>query len=270
CLSLSPHPLNALQIGQPQGKLAIVGTGPGSAEWMSPQVKAILDAATDLVGYTPYLDLIGSLAEGKLRHDSDNREEEARARMALDLAAEGRSVVVVSSGDPGIYAMATAIFEVIDRNAKPEWDSIDIRVAPGISAMQAAAALIGAPIGHDFCAISLSDILKPWSIVAERIAAAVTADFVIAFYNPISSRRTWQLPAAIELLSQGRSPDTPVVLARNVGRPEQSVKVVALRDFTPDLADMRTVILIGSSKTRTIVRGDRTWVYTPRRYRDGG
>jgi cobalt-precorrin 5A hydrolase / precorrin-3B C17-methyltransferase len=265
-LAIAPHPIDATQIGQPQGKLAIVGTGPGGLKWMSPEVKDILHAATDLVGYTTYLNLIGSLADGKQRHDSDNREEEARARLALDLAAEGRSVVVVSSGDPGIYAMATAIFEVFDREAKPEWNSIDIRVSPGISAMQAAAALIGAPIGHDFCAISLSDILKPWSMVAQRITAAVSADFVIAFYNPISSQRTWQLSAAIDLLREQRSPDTPVVLARNVGRPGQSVKAITLKDFTPDLADMRTVILIGSSKTRTIQRGNNTWVYTPRRY----
>jgi cobalt-precorrin 5A hydrolase/precorrin-3B C17-methyltransferase len=265
-LAIAPHPINPTQIGQPQGKLAIVGTGPGSPDWMSPEVKEILHAATDLVGYTTYLNLIGSLADGKQRHDSDNRQEESRARLALDLAAEGRSVAVISSGDPGIYAMATAIFEVFDREAKPEWNTIDLRVSPGISAMQAAAALIGAPIGHDFCAISLSDILKPWSMIAQRITAAVTADFVIAFYNPISSQRTWQLSQAIDLLKEQRSPDTPVVLARNVGRPGQTVRAIALKEFTPDLADMRTVILIGSSKTRTIQRNNNTWVYTPRRY----
>ncbi len=265
-LTIAPHAIDATQIGQPQGKLAIVGTGPGDSKWMSPEVKEILHAATDLVGYTTYLNLIGSLADGKQRHDSDNREEESRARLALDLAAAGRSVAVISSGDPGIYAMATAIFEVFDREAKPEWNHIDIRVSPGISAMQAAAALIGAPIGHDFCAISLSDILKPWSTIAQRITAAVMADFVIAFYNPISSQRTWQLSAAIDLLKEQRSPDTPVVLARNVGRPKQAVRAITLQEFTPDLADMRTVILIGSSKTRMIQKGDNTWVYTPRRY----
>ncbi|KAM3090604.1 precorrin-3B C(17)-methyltransferase [Phormidesmis sp. 146-35] len=265
-LAIAPHPVDATQIGRPQGKLAIVGTGPGGPDWMSPEVREILHAATDLVGYTTYLNLIGSLADGKQRHDSDNREEESRARLSLDLAAEGRSVAVISSGDPGIYAMATAIFEVFDREAKPEWNTIDLRVSPGISAMQAAAALIGAPIGHDFCAISLSDILKPWSMIAQRITAAVTADFVIAFYNPISSQRTWQLSEAIARLKEQRSPDTPVVLARNVGRPGQAVRAITLKEFTPDLADMRTVILIGSSKTRTIQRNNNTWVYTPRRY----
>ena len=179
---------------------------------MSPQVKEILKSATDLVGYKTYLDLVGSLADGKRRHESDNREEIARATMALDLAAAGRYVAVVSSGDPGIYAMAAAVFEVLDHHPQPEWHSIDIHVAPGISAMQAAAAAIGAPLGHDFCAISLSDILKPWSIIEQRIAAAAQADFVIAFYNPVSKERTWQLTEARNILLQYRTPDTPVVL----------------------------------------------------------
>ena len=249
-----------------QGKLAIVGIGPGAAEWMSPEVKALLQAATDLVGYKTYLDLVGTFAQGK-RHESDNRVEIDRARHALDLAAEGRSVVVVSSGDPGIYAMATAVFEVIDREANPTWKSLDIHVAPGISAMQAAAAAIGAPLGHDFCAISLSDILKPWSVIAQRIAAAAQADFVMAFYNPVSKQRTWQLDKAKEILLQWRSPETPVVLARNLGRSGQSVTVKNLADLSPTDADMRTVILIGSSQTRTIPRSDGSvWVYTPRSY----
>ena len=265
-ISLSPHPIDPNKIGQPQGRLSIIGTGPGAAQWMSPEVKEILQSATDLVGYKTYLDLVDSLSKGKQRHESDNREELARARMALDLAAEGRSVVVVSSGDPGIYAMAAAVFEVIDCEAKPEWNSIDIRVAPGISAMQAAAAAIGAPLGHDFCAISLSDILKPWSTIEQRIAAAAQADFVIAFYNPVSKQRTQQLAEAKEILLKWRSPDTPVVLARNLGRPGQAVQVLTLGQLTSEHADMRTVILVGSSKTRTIQRCDREWVYTPRKY----
>lgn len=250
-----------------QGKLAIVGTGPGAAEWMSPEVKALLQAATDLVGYKTYLDLVGAFAHGK-RHESDNRVELDRARHALALAAEGRSVVVVSSGDPGIYAMAAAVFEVIDREA-PAWQSLEIHVAPGISAMQAAAAAIGAPLGHDFCAISLSDILKPWSVIAQRITAAAQADFVLAFYNPVSKQRTWQLDKAKELLLQCRSPTTPVVLARNLGRSGQSVHVKSLADLAPTDADMRTVILIGSSQTRTIARSNGSvWVYTPRQYQE--
>ncbi|GAX37536.1 precorrin-3B C(17)-methyltransferase [Nodularia sp. NIES-3585] len=266
-LAIAPTPIDPNTIGQAQGRLAIIGTGPGGSKWMSPEVTEILKSATDLVGYKTYINLIGSLADGKRRHESDNREEIARATMALDLAAEGRYVAVVSSGDPGIYAMAAAVFEVCDRNPKPEWESIDIHVAPGISAMQAAAAAIGAPLGHDFCAISLSDILKPWSIIEQRIAAAAEADFAIAFYNPVSKERTWQLAAAQNILLQYRTPDTPVVLARNLGRPGQMVKVIKLDQLTPDSADMRTVILVGSSQTRTIQRSDGSIsVYTPRRY----
>ncbi|UBF29994.1 precorrin-3B C(17)-methyltransferase (plasmid) [Kovacikia minuta CCNUW1] len=253
----------------PPGKLTIVGTGPGAAAWMTPEVRAILQSATDLVGYKTYLDLVQDFAHGKQRHESDNRVELDRARHALDLAAEGRSVVVVSSGDPGIYAMAAAVFEVLDREPKPAWDLIEIQVAAGISAMQAAAAAIGAPLGHDFCAISLSDILKPWSVIEQRIAAAAQADFVIAFYNPVSKQRTWQLAKAQEILLNWRSPTTPVVLGRNLGRSEQSVRVISLEQLTPAHADMRTVILIGSNKTRTIRRANgEVWVYTPRTYEE--
>jgi cobalt-precorrin 5A hydrolase/precorrin-3B C17-methyltransferase len=268
-IAIAPEPIDPSTIGQPRGRLAVIGTGPGGAQWMSPEVKEILKSATDLVGYKTYLDLVGSLGDGKRRHESDNREEEARAKMALDLAVTGRYVAVVSSGDPGIYAMATAIFEVCDRDAKPEWNSIDIHIAPGISAMQAAAAAIGAPLGHDFCAISLSDILKPWSIIEQRIAAAAQADFVIAFYNPVSKQRTWQLVEARDILLQHRTPDTPVVIAKNLGRPGQTVKVITLDQLVPAVADMRTIILVGSTKTRIIDRsqGD-VWVYTPRRYTD--
>lgn len=268
-IAIAPQPIDPNTIGQARGRLAIIGTGPGGSLWMSPEVKEILKSATDLVGYKTYLDLIGSLADGKERHESDNREEEARATFALDLAASGRYVAVVSSGDPGIYAMATAVFEVCDRYPKPQWDSIDIHVAPGISAMQAAAAAIGAPLGHDFCAISLSDILKPWSAIAQRITAAAEADFVIAFYNPVSKERTWQLAEARNILLQHRKPDTPVVLARNLGRAGQIVKAIALDQLTPASADMRTIILVGSTKTRSIKRSDGSiWVYTPRRYTD--
>ncbi|BAY73774.1 precorrin-3B C(17)-methyltransferase [Nostoc linckia NIES-25] len=266
-IAIAQQPIDPNSIGQPRGRLAIIGTGPGGQEWMSGEVKEILKSATDLVGYKTYLDLISSLGDGKQRHESDNREEEARAKMALDLAASGRYVAVVSSGDPGIYAMAAAVFEVCDRYAKPEWQSIEIHVAPGISAMQAAAAAIGAPLGHDFCAISLSDILKPWSAIAQRIAAAAEADFVIAFYNPVSKDRTWQLAEARNILLQHRKPNTPVVLGRNLGRPGQSVKVITLEELAPATADMRTIILVGSTKTRIIKRNDgNVWVYTPRRY----
>jgi cobalt-precorrin 5A hydrolase/precorrin-3B C17-methyltransferase len=256
------HPVSPVS-----GTLAIIGTGPGAAKWMSPEVKAILQSATDLVGYKTYLDLVADFASGKQRHESDNRVEIDRARQALELAAEGRSVVVVSSGDPGIYAMAAAVFEVLEQEAKPEWNAINIQVAPGISAMQAAAAAIGAPLGHDFCAISLSDILKPWPIIEQRIAAAAQADFVIAFYNPVSKQRIQQLAAAKEILLKWRSPATPVVLGRNLGRTGETVNVISLEQLTPAHADMRTVLLIGSTKTRTIQRADgKVWVYTPRTY----
>jgi cobalt-precorrin 5A hydrolase / precorrin-3B C17-methyltransferase len=250
-----------------QGRLSIIGTGPGSAQWMSPEVKGIIQSATDLVGYKTYLDLVGDLAQGKQRHESDNRVELDRARHALALATEGKSVVIVSSGDPGIFAMAAAVFEVIDRDANPAWNSLDIHVAPGISAMQAAAAAVGAPLGHDFCAISLSDILKPWEVIEQRLAAAAAADFAIALYNPISSQRIWQLSAAKEVLLKWRSPSTPVVLGRNLGRPGQATQVISLSELTADQADMRTILIIGSSQTRTIQRPDgKTWIYTPRQY----
>jgi len=268
-IAIAPLPLNVNAIGRAQGRLAIVGTGPGSAQWMSPQVKELLKSATDWVGYSTYLNLVEPLRQGQQRHESDNRVELDRARQALDLAAEGRSVALVSSGDPGIYAMATAVFEVIEQDAKPEWQRLDIQVAPGISAMQAAASQVGAPIGHDFCTISLSDILKPWAVIEQRILAAAQADLVIAFYNPISSQRTWQLAKAKELLLQVRSPQTPVILARNLGREKQAIAVTTLDQFQPDAADMRTIILIGSSKTRFIQRPyGKVWVYTPRWYED--
>ncbi|BAZ85686.1 precorrin-3B C(17)-methyltransferase [Dolichospermum compactum] len=265
-VAISTQIINPDTIGQPQGKLAIIGTGPGASQWMSPQVKEILASATDLVGYKTYINLIGHLADGKRIHESDNRVEAERAYQALDLAASGKYVAVVSSGDPGIYAMAAAVFEVLEQYHKPEWQTIDIQVAPGISAMQAAAATIGAPLGHDFCVISLSDILKPWEIIAQRITAAAKSDFVIAFYNPVSKERTWQLAAAKKILMEHRKPNTPVVLGRNLGRKGEEVKVTTLKELEPALADMRTVIIIGSSHTRQIQQDHNIWVYTSRRY----
>jgi cobalt-precorrin 5A hydrolase / precorrin-3B C17-methyltransferase len=260
-------PVNPDSIGQAQGKLTVIGTGPGSAEWMSPQVRQTILAATDLVGYHTYLDLVKDLAVGKECHGSDNRVELDRSRLALDLAASGKNVVVVSSGDPGIFAMAAAVLEVLDWDANPAWQTIDLQINPGISAMQAAAASVGAPLGHDFCAISLSDILKPWEVVAARIAAVAAADLAIAFYNPISSQRSWQLTAAKDILLKFRQATTPVILARNLGRSGQEVKVITLAELAPASADMRTVILIGSSQTKSIPRADGSnWVYTPRSY----
>jgi cobalt-precorrin 5A hydrolase / precorrin-3B C17-methyltransferase len=248
------------------GKLSIVGTGPGAIDWMTPEVQQVLQQSTDWFGYTTYLNLVEPLRTHQLRHDSDNREELDRARAALNLAAQGKAVAMVSSGDPGIYAMAAAVFEAMETDDKPEWRSLSIQVCPGISAMQAAASQIGAPIGHDFCAISLSDILKPWETIEQRIAHAAEADFVIAFYNPISSQRRWQLEKAKETLLKYRDRDTPIVLAENVGRPGQNLRVKPLGDLQNEDANMRTILLIGSSKTRVFHQGDRQWVYTPRRY----
>jgi cobalt-precorrin 5A hydrolase/precorrin-3B C17-methyltransferase len=264
-IASAPLPIDVNQIGKARGKLAIVGTGPGGEDWMSKEVKQVLQTSTDWVGYKTYLDLVEPLRTNQQRHESDNRVEIERAKTALELATTGRSVAVVSSGDPGIFAMAAAVFEVLERENKPEWQSIEIQVCPGISAMQAAAAAVGAPLGHDFCAISLSDILKPWSVIEERIDAAAKADFVMAFYNPGSKQRTWQLEKAREILLRWRSPQTPIILARNLGRSGQSIEVKTLAQLTKEDVNMQTIVLVGSSQTRTVLRNDGDlWVYTPR------
>jgi cobalt-precorrin 5A hydrolase / precorrin-3B C17-methyltransferase len=260
-------PIDIQQIGRPLGKLWVVGTGPGAAAWLTPEVKTVLETTTDWVGYTTYLNQAEPWRRGQQRHDSDNRVELDRARLALNLAAAGRSVAVISSGDPGIYAMAAAVLEAIDRDRHPEWDKVELQICPGVSAMQAAAALVGAPLGHDFCVISLSDILKPWTEIERRLELAAQGDFVIALYNPISSQRTWQLDKAIELLLRHRSADVPVVLAKDVGRAGQRIVTKTLGTLVGSDADMRTAILIGSSKTRTIHQPhQKTWIYTPRHY----
>ena len=263
----SATPVDIQQIGQPLGKLWVVGTGPGAAAWLTPEVKAVLENTTDWVGYTTYLNQAEPWRRGQQRHDSDNRVELDRARLALNLAAAGRSVAVISSGDPGIYAMAAAVLEAIDRDRNPDWDCVELQICPGVSAMQAAAALVGAPLGHDFCVISLSDILKPWAEIERRLELAAQGDFVIALYNPISSQRTWQLDRAIELLLRYRSAAVPVILAKDVGRPGQRIVTKTLGTVVGSDADMRTAILIGSSKTRTIQQShQKTWIYTPRHY----
>jgi precorrin-3B C17-methyltransferase len=248
--------------------LTIVGLGPGDAGTCTPDVAAAVAGATDLVGYGPYLDMAAALGSGSARrHDSDNREEAARARHALDLAAEGRDVVVVSSGDPGVFAMAAAVMEQLDAAPPGRWDEVDVRVLPGVTAAQAAAARVGAPLGHDFCVISLSDNLKPWNVVERRLAAAAGADFVIALYNPASRHRPWQLGRAAAVLLEHRSPDTPVVLGRDVGRPGERISVVSLGTLADADVDMRTVVIVGSSTTRCISSpSGRPHVYTPRTY----
>jgi len=245
------------------GWLAIAGLGPGAAQLITPEVTEALADATDLIGYAHYLARVPA-REGLTRHGSDNREEIDRAGLALRLAAAGKRVVVVSSGDPGVFAMAAAVFEAIDAG-DASWRNLDIRVLPGISAMFAAAARIGAPLGHDFCAINLSDNLKPWEMVERRLRLAAQADFVIALYNPKSSARPWQLGRAFELLREELADSVPVVFASAISDAKEAIETVTLRDAVADRADMRTIVLIGSSRTRLIARADgKPFVYTPR------
>lgn len=266
-VAVAPSPIDLAAAGRPRGRLRVVGTGPGGAGWMTPECAAAVAQASDLVGYSLYLDLLGGRAAGKTRHDFPLGEETGRVRAALDLAAQGRDVALVSSGDPGIYAMATLVFEQIEFGGRPDWGRVAVEVCPGISALQAAAARAGAPLGHDFCTISLSDLLTPWDAIEGRVQAAADGDFVIAFYNPVSRRRTWQLAKAREILLASRPESTPVVIARNLGRDGETVRATTLRDLDPDDIDMLTVVLVGSSETRAVARGDgRAWVYTPRGY----
>src|SRR3984893_1765442 len=245
------------------GALAIAGLGPGAAQLVTPEVTQALAEATDLVGYAPYVARVPARA-GLTCHGSDNREELDRARLALGLAAQGKRVLVVSSGDPGVFAMAAAVFEAVDAG-DPSWRDLDIRVLPGISAMFAAAARIGAPLGHDFCAINLSDNLKPWDLVERRLRLAAQADFVIALYNPLSSARPWQLGLALDVLREELPGTVPVVFASAVSDAREAIDTVTVRDAVGSRADMRTLVLIGSSQTRLIARaGDNVFVYTPR------
>ncbi len=264
-IARAPQPIN--EAGRPRGSLAVVGLGPGAAAWRTSEADAAIRAASDLVGYRLYLDLLGPPAHGQTRHAYELGEEEARVRAALDLAAQGRSVALVCSGDPGIYAMAALVFELLERGDRDGWRRIAVTVVPGVSALQAAAARIGAPLGHDFCAISLSDMLTPWPVIEKRLEAAAEGDFVVALYNPVSKRRTRQLARAAEVLRAHRPGDTPVVFARNLGRDGEAVTVLTLDELAPERVDMLTVVLVGSSATRRVPRNNRgCWVYTPRGY----
>ncbi len=256
--------------GARAGSVAVVGLGPAGPDWLTPEAHAELAAADELVGYATYLARVPE-RRGQRRHASENRVEAQRARHALELAAAGSRVAVVSSGDPGIFAMAAAVIEALDGDA--ELAHVEVRVVPGVSAMQAAAARVGAPLGHDFCAISLSDQLKPWEIVERRLDAAGAADLVLALYNPASRTRREQLVRAIAVLSRHRTQDTPVVLARAVGAEDESVTVTTLGALVSpdtgelDAVDMRTLLIVGSSTTRAIdSNGGPPRVYTPRRY----
>jgi precorrin-3B C17-methyltransferase len=246
------------------GSLVIVGLGPGSLDLLTPAASRALGAATDLVGYGPYLDRIPETVPGQRRHPTDNRVEIERAHHALKLAAEGRKVAVVSGGDPGVFAMAAAVFEAVEGGAT-HWRELDIRVEPGITAMLAAAAEVGAPLGGDFCAISLSDNLKSWETIERRLRAAATGDFVIALYNPASKARPHQLGQAFDLLRLIKPAQSVVLFIRKAATPETQVTVTTLAEADPALADMRTLVMIGATATRLIPRtGQRPWVYTPR------
>src|ERR1700729_641745 len=245
------------------GWLAIAGLGARAAELVKAEVTARQAQATDLIGYAPYVARVPERA-GLIGHGSDNREELDRASLAPRLTARGKRGVVVSSGDPGVFAMAAAVFEAVD-GGDPAWRDLDIRVLPGISAMFAAAARIGAPLGHDFCAINLSDNLKPWELVERRLRLAAQADFVMALYNPLSSARPWQLGRALELLREELPETVPVVFASAVSDAKEAIETVTLRDAGASRADMRTVVMIGSSRTRLIPRNrGNPFVYTPR------
>jgi precorrin-2 C20-methyltransferase/precorrin-3B C17-methyltransferase len=266
-LALLPSPLTgAMPEPQPSteeaphpGEVAVVGLGPGDRCWTTPEAADALATADALVGYGPYLDRVPANPRQE-RFPSDNRVEAERAAHALELARSGRRVAVVSSGDPGVFAMAAAVLEVA---ARPEFEGVPVRVVPGLTAAQAVASKVGAPLGHDFCVLSLSDVLKPWDVVVDRLRHAAAADLVIALYNPRSRHRPHQLGEAQKVLLENRSPDTVVVVGRDVGGPEERLTVTTLGDLDPDTVDMRCLVLIGSSQTRVSPTGA---VWTPRTY----
>lgn len=240
--------------------VVVVGLGPGDRGWMTPQSRHELSTATDLIGYGPYLDRV-PVRPGQRRHPSDNTDEPARARLACELAEQGRRVAVVSSGDPGVFAMATAVLEEAQ-----EWPGVSVRVIPAMTAAQAVASRAGAPLGHDYAVISLSDRLKPWDVIAGRISAATSADLVLAIYNPASKSRTWQVETMRDLVLEHRDPDTPVIIGRDVGGPGESVRVVRLADLNPSDVDMRCLLIVGSSQSQWYETSHGDVVFTPRRY----
>ena len=245
------------------GRLAVVGLGPGDVRWLTPEADAALAAADALFGYGPYLDR-APVRDGQSRHPSDNREETLRARAALETAAAGTNVALVSGGDPGVFAMAAAVCEQIE-TGPAAWRGLDVEIVPGITAMLAVAARVGAPLGHDFCALSLSDNLKPWPVIERRLDAAAQAGFVIALYNPISRARPWQLTAAFERLRRYLPATTPTVFGRAVGRADENIAVTTLQAADPAGADMATLVIVGSAETRVVPRpGHAPLVYTPR------
>lgn len=266
-LALAPAPIVGPLPGKPRGHLALVGIGPGKAAWRTPEASKLIAEADDLVGYGLYLDLLGPLGVGKRRHDFPLGGEEARCRFALEEAAKGRRVALICSGDAGIYAMGALVFELLDKGAVSEAASrVEVVSAPGVSALQAAAAKAGAPLGHDFCAISLSDLLTPRGDILRRIRAAAEGDFVVAFYNPVSKTRRTLLQEARDILLSHRSDDCPVLLASSLGRDAEALRTRRLADLSVEEVDMLTVVVVGSSQSRVFERGEGPAFYTPRGY----
>lgn len=271
-VALAPEPVNPAEVGRPRGRLAVIGIGPGRDDWRTPEASHLLADADEAVGYSLYLDIVAPLIQGKPRHAFPLGAEEERVRFALERAGEGRSVALVSSGDAGIYAMGALVYELLHRDTTEGGVSdaakrVEVVNAPGISALQAASARIGAVLGHDFCTISLSDLLTPWQAIEQRLRAAAAGDFVIAFYNPVSKRRRTQLAEAREILLAARPADTPVVLGYNLGREGETLTVTTLGELRVDDVDMLTTVLVGSSASCAVMTGSgRPFVYTPRGY----
>jgi cobalt-precorrin 5A hydrolase/precorrin-3B C17-methyltransferase len=267
-LALAPLAIDPSTIGRARGRLTVIGLGPGSADLMVPAARNALDNATDILGYETYVKMAGPLRAGQRVHGTDNREEMQRARHAFELASEGRSVVMVSSGDPGVFAMAAAVLEALEASQDAAWAAVELSIVPGVSAALATAAQAGAPLGHDFCMLSLSDNLKPWSIIEKRLRHAAEADLVLAFYNPVSRARPWQLDEALNIVRTYRAHATQVVLGRDIGRPGGTLRTLTLGELRSSDVDMRTMVIVGSSTTRTFTSGPHgaQWVYTPRWY----
>ena len=242
--------------------LTIAGLGPGASNMVTPNVQEAILSATDIVGYIPYVARIPP-RDGLVLHPSDNRVEIERAELALDLAASGKKVLIVSSGDPGVFAMAAAVFEILDKNPS-RWADVEVQILPGITAMLAAAAKIGAPLGHDFCTLNLSDNLKPWRLIEKRLLLGIEADFAMALYNPRSKSRPEGFNKALTILKRECSKDRLIVFARAISTPEEKIQIMNLTQAKPEMADMQTVVIIGSSQTKALIQNGKTFAYTPR------
>ncbi len=252
-------------------QLFLVSSGPGDPELIPAKAKNAIDACSDIVAYALYLELLGTLSHNKTLHQVPLGQEIKRARLALNLAASGKTTALISSGDIGVYGMASLVFELLDNQLStsennPKWLDVDIEIIPGISAMQANSSAVGAVLGHDFCTISLSDLLTPWQTVENRIHSAGSGDFVVTFYNPVSKKRNWQLDTARDILLQYRPGTTPVVLGRNLTRQDHKVTIITLAQLAASEVDMLTCVCVGNRQSKHIINNKTQWVYTPRGY----